>query len=59
MRQKENSMKVRTELQIFVQVLSPEDCENIMRVTDASKDADYQKCKRHLKKKYQQLKNEN
>ena len=41
------------------QVLSPEDYENIMRVTDTSKDAEYQKSKRHLKQKYQQLKNEN
>ena len=41
------------------QVLSPEDYENIMRVTDTSKDAEYQKSKRHLKEKFQQLKNEN
>ena len=41
------------------QVLSPEDYENIMRVTDTSKDAEYQKSKRHLKEKLQQLKNEN
>ena len=41
------------------QVLSPEDYENIMRVTDTSKKAEYQKSKRHLKEKYQQLKNEN
>ena len=40
-------------------ILSPEDYENIMRVTDTSKDAEYQKSKRHLKEKYQQLKNEN
>ena len=38
------------------QVLSPEDYENIMRVTDISKDAEYQKSKRHLKEKFQQLK---
>ena len=38
------------------QVLSPEDYENIMRVTDTSKDAEYQKSKRHLKEKFQQLK---
>ena len=41
------------------QVLSPEDYENIMRVTDTSKDAEYQKSKRHLNEKLQQLKNEN
>ena len=41
------------------QVLSPEDYENIKRVTDASKDAEYQKSKCHLKEKFQQLKNEN
>ena len=41
------------------QVLSPEDYENIMPVTDTSKDAEYQKSKGHLKEKYQQLKNEN
>ena len=41
------------------QVLSPEDYDNIKRVTDASKDAEYQKSKRHLKEKFQQLKNEN
>ena len=40
-------------------VMSPEDYENIVRVTDTSKDAEYQKSKRHLKEKYQQLKNEN
>ena len=40
------------------QVLSPEDYENIIRVTDTSKDAKYQKSKLHLKKKFQQLKNE-
>ena len=40
------------------QVLSPEDYENIIRVIDASKDAKYQKSKLHLKKKFQQLKNE-
>ena len=40
-------------------VLSLEDYENIMRVTDTSKDAEYQKSKRNLKEKYQQLKNEN
>ena len=38
------------------QVLSPEDYENIMRVTDTSKDTEYQKSKRHLKEKFQQLK---
>ena len=41
------------------QVLSPEDYKNIMRVTDTSKDTEYQKSKRHLKEKFQQLKNEN
>ena len=41
------------------QVLSPEDYKNIKRVTDASKDAEYQKSKCHLKEKFQQLKNEN
>ena len=41
------------------QVLSLEDYENIIPVTDTSKDAEYQKNKRHLKEKYQQLKNEN
>ena len=41
------------------QVLSPEDYENIMRVNDTSKDAEYQKEQRYLKEKYQQLKNEN
>ena len=40
------------------QVLSPEDYENIKRVTHASKDAEYQKSKRRLKEKFQQLKNE-
>ena len=40
------------------QVLSPEDYDNIMRVTDTSKDAEYQKSKRHLKEKFQQLINE-
>ena len=40
------------------QVLSVEDYENIMRVTDVSKNAEYQKGKRHLKEKFQQLKNE-
>ena len=30
-----------------------------MRVTDTSKDAEYQKEQRYLKEKYQQLKNEN
>ena len=30
-----------------------------MRVTDTSKDAEYQKSKRHLKEKFQQLKNKN
>ena len=40
------------------QVLSPEDYENIMWVTDTPKDAEYQKTKRHLKEKFQQLKNE-
>ena len=40
-------------------VLSPVDYENIMRGTDASKAVEYQKSKRHLKEKYQQLKNEN
>ena len=39
------------------QVLSPEDYENIMLVTDTSKEAEYQKSKRHLKEKHQQLKN--
>ena len=41
------------------QVLSPEDYENIIPVTDTSKDAEYQKTKRHLKEKFQQLKTEN
>ena len=41
------------------QVLSPEDYENIMWVTDTSKDAEYQKTERHFKGKFQQLKNEN
>ena len=41
------------------QVLSPEDYENIMPVTDTSKDAEYQKTKGHLKEKFQQLKTEN
>ena len=40
-------------------VLSVQDYENIMRVTDTSKDAEYQKSKRHLKEQFQQLKNEN
>ena len=35
------------------------DYKNIMRVTDTSKDAEYQNSKRHLKENYQQLKNEN
>ena len=34
------------------QVLSPEDYENIMRVTDTSKDAEYHKSKGHLKEKF-------
>ena len=34
------------------QVLSPEDYENIMRVTDTSKDAEYQKSKCHLKENF-------
>ena len=34
------------------QVLSPEDYENIKRVTDASKDAEYQKSKDHLKENF-------
>ena len=33
------------------QFLSPEDYDNITRVTDTSKDAEYQKSKRHLKEK--------
>ena len=41
------------------QALSPEHYENITRVTDTSKDAEYQKSKCHLKEKFQQLKNEN
>ena len=41
------------------QVLSPEDYENIRRNTDASRDAEYQKGKRHLKEKFRQLKNGN
>ena len=40
-------------------VFFPEDYKNIMRVTDTSKDVEYQKSKRHLKEKFQQLKNEN
>ena len=35
-----------------------EEYKNIKNITDTSKDAEYQKSKRHLKKKYQQLKNE-
>ena len=35
------------------------DYANIMRVTDTSKDAEYQNSKRDLKENYQQLKNEN
>ena len=34
------------------QVLSAEDYENIKRVTDASKDAEYQKSKDHLKENF-------
>ena len=41
------------------QVLSPEDYENIRRVTVASRDAEYQKGKGHLKEKFQKLKNGN
>ena len=41
------------------QALCPEHYENITRVTDTSKDAEYQKSKCHLKEKFQQLKNEN
>ena len=33
-------------------VLSPDDYENIMRVTDASKDPEYQKSKRQFKEKF-------
>ena len=40
------------------QALSPEDSDNIMRVTDTSKEAEYQKSELHLKEKFQQLKNE-
>ena len=40
------------------QVLSPEDSDSIMRVTDTSKEAEYQKSELHLKEKFQQLKNE-
>ena len=39
-------------------VLSPEDYDNIMGVTDTSKDVKSQNSKRHLKKKLQQLKDE-
>ena len=38
--------------------MSPRDYENIMPVTDTSKDAEYQTRRRHLKEKFQQLKNE-
>ena len=54
MMQKEGSMKVRT----LCQVLSAEDYDNIMRVTNTSKDAKYQKSKHHFKEKFQQLKDE-
>ena len=40
------------------QVLSPRDYKNIVRVTETSKDAEYQTRRRHLKEKSQQLKNE-
>ena len=55
MRQKEASMKVKRDFwenicSTLCQVLSPEDYSNIMRVTDTSKDAEYQRSKRHLKK---------
>ena len=38
-------------------VLSPDDYENIMRVTDASKDPEYQKSKRQFKEKFKHLNN--
>ena len=59
MKQKEDSMKVRIGLRLFVQHSITFCPRKITRVTDTSKDAEFQKSKRHLKENYQQLKNEN
>ena len=55
----ESKNRIMNICSIVCQGLSPEDYKNIMRVTDTSKDTEYQKSKRHLKEKFQQLKNEN
>ena len=61
LRQKEGSLKLRPEYDIcftLCQALPPEDYDKIMRVTDTSKGTEYQKSKRPLKEKLQQLKDE-
>ena len=52
----ESKNRIMNICSIVCQGLSPEDYKNIMRVTDTSKDTEYQKSKRHLKEKFQQLK---
>ena len=54
----ENKNKITNICTRLCHVLSPEDYDNIMQVTDKSKDVKSQNSKRHLKKKLQQLKDE-
>ena len=54
MKQKEDFMKVRIELRIFVQHSVKFSLWKITRtLCDTSKDAEYQKSKLHLKEKFQ------
>ena len=54
----ESTNRIANICSILCQVLPLEDYENIIRVTDTSKNTEYQNSKGHLKEKFQQLKSE-